>query len=76
MLFAKEKNLFAFYKDGQKHESPNAGHPITAMALALGVKLGGNTKYFGKMKKKPVFGKGRKIITEDDVKNALKLFPK
>ena len=76
MFIAKEKDVFAFYKDGKKHESPNAGHPITAMALALGIKLGGNTSYFGKMKRKPVFGKGRKVITEDDVKNALALLPK
>lgn len=76
MFFAGEKNLFAFYKDGKKHESPNAGHPITAMALALGIKLGGNTRYNGKMKKKPIFGKGRKVITEDDVRRALALLPK
>ncbi|MDQ7060534.1 MAG: adenosylcobinamide-phosphate synthase CbiB [Sulfurimonas sp.] len=73
MFASKQKDLFAFYKDGKKHESPNAGHPITAMALALGVKLGGNTRYFGKMKKKPIFGKGRKIIIEDDVLKALNL---
>jgi len=71
MLISGQKDLFAFYKDGKKHESPNAGHPITAMALALGVKLGGDTSYFGKVKKKPYFGKGRKTITEDDVRNAL-----
>lgn len=71
MLISGQKDLFAFYKDGKKHESPNAGHPITAMALALGIKLGGDTSYFGKIKKKPYFGKGREIITEDDVRNAL-----
>lgn len=75
MLIAKEKDLFAFYNDGKKHESPNAGHPITAMALVLGVKLGGNTSYFGKIKQKPFFGKGRECITQNDVKKALKLFP-
>ena len=53
MLISGQKDLFAFYDDGAKHESPNAGHPITAMALALGIKLGGDTSYFGKMKKKP-----------------------
>ncbi|MDF1875332.1 cobalamin biosynthesis protein CobD [Sulfurimonas sp. SAG-AH-194-I05] len=73
MFIAGKKDLFAFYKNGKKHESPNAGHPITAMALALGIKLGGNTRYFGKMKKKPIFGKGRKIITQEDVLNALNL---
>ena len=76
MLFANQKDLFSFYEDGKKHESPNAGHPITAMALALEIKLGGDTSYFGEVKKKAHFGKGRKEITAEDVKKALELLPK
>jgi adenosylcobinamide-phosphate synthase len=71
ILLAKQKNIFSFYKDGKKHDSPNAGHPITAMALYLRVSLGGDTYYFSKLKKKPYFGNARKEITQDDVKNAL-----
>ena len=73
MLLSSQKDVFAFYEDGKKHESPNAGHPITAMALALGVRLGGDTSYFGRLKRKPYFGKGRKEITQDDVRAALKI---
>ena len=73
MLLGSQKNIFAFYKDGEKHDSPNAGHPITAMALVLGVKLGGDTSYFGKLKKKAHFGAGRERITKDDVLNAINL---
>ncbi len=73
ILTSKQKNIFAFYKDGKKHDSPNAGHPITAMALAIGVKLGGDTSYFGKIKKKPFFGNGKENITQDDVKTAINL---
>ena len=73
MLLFRQKKLFAFYKDGKKHDSPNAGHPITAMALSLGVKLGGDTSYFGKVKKKPFFGVGREEIREEDVRRALKI---
>ena len=73
MLIAKQKNLFGFYKDGSKHDSPNAGHPITAMALALGIKLGGDTSYFGKVKKKADFGEGRKSLEAADVEKALRL---
>jgi len=73
MLIAKQKNIFAFYEDGSKHESPNAGHPITAMALAIDVKLGGDTYYFGELKKKPYFGEGRDVITKEDLNNALNL---
>jgi len=70
---AKREALFAFYEDGQKHDSPNAGHPITAMALALGVKLGGDTSYFGTLKKKASFGVGREEIEAEDVRAALKI---
>lgn len=73
MLLAKEKNLFAFYEDGKKHDSPNAGHPITAMALALDLKLGGDTSYFGKIKKKAFFGRGREEIRAQDVQDAINL---
>jgi len=67
MILGKQKDIFSFYKDGKKHDSPNAGHPITAMALVVGVKLGGDTSYFGKIKKKAHFGVGRKNITQNDV---------
>ena len=71
MLLARKKDIFAFYADGKKHDSPNAGHPITAMALALDIKLGGDTYYFGKLKKKASFGEGREEIVAEDVTRAL-----
>lgn len=71
MILGRQKNILAFYKDGKKHDSPNAGHPITAMALVLGLKLGGDTSYFGKVKHKAVFGVGREEIKADDVRQAL-----
>ncbi len=76
MFISGQKDVLAFYKNGMKHENPNIGHPISAMALALSIRLGGNTKYLGKLKKKPYFGRGRKIITEDDLRNAINLFAK
>ena len=74
MRMAGKKDIWSFYEDGKKHESPNAGHPITAMALVLGVRLGGDTSYFGKVKKKPFFGKGRKFITQKDLLESLKRY--
>lgn len=76
MLLNKKKNLLAFYKDGKKHDSPNAGHPITAMALSLHIKLGGDTFYFGKLKKKPYFGEGETEITTNNLQTALFIKPK
>ena len=71
MLLSGQKKVFSFYKDGSLHDSPNAGHPITAMAIHLHVKLGGDTRYFGKLKKKPFFGKGKVEIVSNDLENAL-----
>jgi adenosylcobinamide-phosphate synthase len=73
MLKGGRFDLFSFYKDGKKHASPNAGHPITAMALVLNLQLGGDTSYFGKVEKKASFGSGEANIKEDDVRRALKL---
>jgi len=60
-----------FYKYASGHESPNAGYPISAMALAIGVKLGGDSSYFGKIKKKPFFGNGKDNIEIEDIYKAL-----
>ena len=71
LLMLSPKTLFNFYKYGKKHDSPNAGHPISAMALAIGVQLGGDTLYFGKLKKKANFGGGRVEIESRDILKAL-----
>jgi adenosylcobinamide-phosphate synthase len=71
LLMFNPKALFNFYRYGKKHDSPNAGHPISAMALAIGVKLGGDTIYFGKLKKKAHFGEGRDNIGKEDILKAL-----
>ena len=68
VLFSKHGRRF--WNNG--HESPNAGQPITAMALALGVKLGGPTSYGGVVKPKPWFGSGRSEITKGDLLRALR----
>ena len=72
LLFGSKKAL-GFYAYGRHHDSPNAGHPISAMALAIGVKLGGDTRYFGSLKKKAFFGEGRDIISHHDIQKALTL---
>jgi|TARA_R110002050_G_scaffold276729_1_gene422037 adenosylcobinamide-phosphate synthase len=71
LFFNSFNALKNFYSYGKLHDSPNAGHPISAMALALGVKLGGPTSYFGKIKEKAYFGEGREEILKEDVLNAL-----
>ncbi|MCI5211395.1 MAG: cobalamin biosynthesis protein CobD [Candidatus Electrothrix sp. ATG2] len=51
------KNSFRILmRDRQQHSSPNAGWPEAAMAGALGIQLGGNVSYFGKLTEKPSIG--------------------
>ena len=76
MAVGKQKKLFSFYKNGSLHDSPNAGHPITAMALVLGIKLGGDTAYFGVIKEKAFFGQGREKIEAKDLQNMLRFAKK
>ena len=68
-----KSGIWAFYKQGQLHESPNAGHPITAMALNINCQLGGDTVYFGQLKKKAWFGRqdSPKNITRQHVMQSL-----
>lgn len=39
-------------------ESPNAGWPMAACANLLHARMGGATSYFGKIKEKPILGRG------------------
>lgn len=71
LFFFCKKAFKEFGKYGKKHDSLNAGLPISAMALGLGVKLGGPTSYFGKIKNKPYFGCGRENIENKDVLRAV-----
>ena len=71
-LISFKSESFKFIKYAHLHESPNAGYPISAMAISLNISLGGDTSYFGRIKNKPYFGDGRREILKTDVLNALK----
>jgi adenosylcobinamide-phosphate synthase len=43
-------------RDSRNHSSPNSGFPEAAAAGALGVRLGGANRYFGKLVEKPTIG--------------------
>ncbi len=68
--------LPAISRDGARHESPNAGLPISAMGYTLRISLGGPASYFGKIRAKPRLSKGRENIGTDDLHRALALHPK
>jgi adenosylcobinamide-phosphate synthase len=60
-------------RDGGKLESPNAGFPIAAMAGALGVALGGDASYHGRIKHKPVLGLAVNAVNSTTLKQALNM---
>jgi len=45
-----------YRRDCHNHASPNSGHPEAAVAGALGLQLGGVSRYFGKLVEKPTLG--------------------
>lgn len=73
MVIFSQRDIFAFYKYGKRHDSPNAGHPISAMAIGLNVSLGGDTWYFQVLKKKPYFGNAKTVIEKTDLQKALSI---
>lgn len=62
------KNSYRIYKrDRYNHTSPNSAHPESAVAGALGIRLGGANYYFGKLVEKPTIGDAKKKIEISDV---------
>jgi adenosylcobinamide-phosphate synthase len=61
------------WRDGHKHASPNAGYPEAALAGALGVQLGGPSRYFGRMIDKPTLGEARHSLIPLHIAQSLRL---
>ncbi len=53
------KTLVVAWKQGRKHDSPNAGIVMAAGAAGLGIRLGGGATYQGLRTKRPYFGWGK-----------------
>ena len=66
--------LFAAFRDGPKHRSPNAGYPEAAFASALGLSLAGPRAYQGVMTADARMGIGTREATQKHIRAALKLF--
>src|SRR5262245_57525648 len=59
------------WRDGRKHASPNAGYPEAALAGALGVRLGGPSRYFGVVVEKPTLGEARHVLSPAHIPRSL-----
>lgn len=57
-------------RDGRRHPSPNAGLSEAAMAGALGVRLGGPGRYFGKPVEKPTIGEAERALSGERIREA------
>jgi len=55
------------FKYGNKHASPNAGYPESALAGILNCRFGGPNIYHGKLIEKPFIGTNDRIITKKDI---------
>ncbi len=60
-------------RDRRNHASPNSAQTESACAGALGVQLGGDASYFGRLYKKPTIGDPIRPIQRADVGRACKL---
>lgn len=54
-------------RDARRHQSPNAGHPESAMAGALGVQLGGDAVYGGALERRATLGDADSPITPQSI---------
>ena len=68
------KNAARIWKrDRRNHSSPNSAQTESACAGALGVQLGGNAYYFGKLYEKPTMGDPERKIEGEDINRACRL---
>lgn len=67
------KAFFILRRDGRKHLSPNAGLCEAVMAGALGVRLGGLSRYFGEPSEKPFIGDPDEFLRPVHIQGALYL---
>lgn len=60
-------------RDRRNHKSPNCAYPESAVAGALGVMLGGNNVYFGKVVEKPTIGDLVRELEAADIRRSVRL---
>lgn len=61
------------WKYGNQHASPNSGYPEAALAGILNCRFGGPHHYFGNEVWKPFIGDNDRLLTTDDMKEAVRI---
>jgi adenosylcobinamide-phosphate synthase len=62
-----------YLRDRRRHASPNSGQTESVCAGALGIQLGGNNVYFGKLVSKPTIGDALREPVGQDITQAQKM---
>lgn len=62
-----------YRRDNRKHASPNSAQTEAVCAGALGIRLAGDTSYFGKVVRKPFIGDARRQTEAEDIPRANRL---
>jgi len=60
-------------KYGNRHKSPNAGYPESALAGILNCRFGGPNVYHGKLVDKPFIGENDRIIEKDEIEKVVSI---
>ncbi|QQS86752.1 adenosylcobinamide-phosphate synthase CbiB [Fusobacterium canifelinum] len=68
-----KNSLKVFFRDRNKHSSPNSGQSESAYAGALGIQFGGKISYFGENYEKPKIGDKLKEFDYEDIKKAVNI---
>lgn len=68
-----KNSLKIFFRDRNKHSSPNSGQSESSYAGALGIQFGGKISYFGQDYEKPTIGDKLKEFDIEDIKKAIKI---
>lgn len=67
------KSFSIMLRDRRNHKSPNCAYPEAAVAGALGIRIGGNNIYFGKVVEKPTIGDEDRKLDISDIPGTVKL---
>lgn len=62
-----------FRRDRYNHKSPNSAQSESVCAGALGIRLGGDAVYFGKLVQKPTIGEAKRECEPKDIGRAVRL---
>ncbi|MGL4606175.1 MAG: adenosylcobinamide-phosphate synthase CbiB [Eubacteriaceae bacterium] len=60
-------------RDRKNHKSPNSGHPESAVAGLLGIRLGGANHYFGEVMEKPSIGDAKNDLFPQDIRDTISI---